>query len=65
MNPPPFLDIHYQLQLLDLLKRLNQQQQLSIITVLHDVNPGSAILAIASPSCARASSGPLAHPQKC
>jgi len=37
-EPTTFLDIHYQLQLLDLLKRLNQQQQLSIITVLHDVN---------------------------
>jgi iron complex transport system ATP-binding protein len=37
-EPTTFLDIHYQLQLLDLLKRLNQQQQFSIITVLHDVN---------------------------
>ncbi|MEO0824092.1 MAG: ABC transporter ATP-binding protein [Cyanobacteria bacterium J06642_9] len=37
-EPTTFLDIHYQLQLLDLLKRLNQQQALSIITVLHDIN---------------------------
>jgi iron complex transport system ATP-binding protein len=37
-EPTTFLDIHYQIQLLDLLKRLNQQQQLSIITVLHDIN---------------------------
>ncbi|MEL7505350.1 MAG: ABC transporter ATP-binding protein [Cyanobacteria bacterium J06554_6] len=37
-EPTTYLDIHYQLQLLELLKRLNQQQQLSIITVLHDIN---------------------------
>ncbi|MEB3356605.1 MAG: ABC transporter ATP-binding protein [Synechococcales bacterium] len=37
-EPTTFLDIHYQLQLLDLLKRLNQQRGLSIITVLHDIN---------------------------
>lgn len=37
-EPTTFLDIHYQLQLLTLLKRLNQQQHLSIITVLHDIN---------------------------
>jgi len=37
-EPTTFLDIHYQLQLLDLLKRLNRQRELSIITVLHDIN---------------------------
>ena len=37
-EPTTFLDIHYQLQLLDLLKRLNQQSSLAIITVLHDIN---------------------------
>jgi iron complex transport system ATP-binding protein len=37
-EPTTFLDIHYQLQLLELLKRLNHQHQLSIITVLHDIN---------------------------
>lgn len=37
-EPTTYLDIHYQLQLLALLKRLNQQQSLSIITVLHDIN---------------------------
>jgi len=37
-EPTTFLDIHYQLQLLELLKRLNQQQGLSVITVLHDIN---------------------------
>lgn len=37
-EPTTFLDIHYQLQLLELLKRLNRQQDLSIITVLHDIN---------------------------
>jgi iron complex transport system ATP-binding protein len=37
-EPTTFLDIHYQLQLLELLKQLNRQQSLSIITVLHDIN---------------------------
>ncbi|MEM8502163.1 MAG: ABC transporter ATP-binding protein [Cyanobacteria bacterium P01_D01_bin.1] len=37
-EPTTFLDIHYQLQLLSLLKRLNKEQRLSIITVLHDIN---------------------------
>ncbi len=37
-EPTTFLDIHYQLQLLELLKRLNREQGLSIITVLHDIN---------------------------
>ncbi|MEM6839331.1 MAG: ABC transporter ATP-binding protein [Cyanobacteria bacterium P01_C01_bin.120] len=37
-EPTTFLDLNYQLQLLQLLKRLNQERQLSIITVLHDIN---------------------------
>lgn len=37
-EPTTYLDIRYQLQLLELLKKLNQEQKLSIITVLHDVN---------------------------
>lgn len=37
-EPTTYLDIRYQLQLLELLKQLNKQQELSIITVLHDVN---------------------------
>jgi iron complex transport system ATP-binding protein len=37
-EPTTYLDLHYQLELLELLKHLNQQRGLSIITVLHDVN---------------------------
>ncbi|MEO1388882.1 MAG: ABC transporter ATP-binding protein [Cyanobacteria bacterium J06634_6] len=37
-EPTTFLDVHFQLQLLTLLRRLNKQQGLSIITVLHDIN---------------------------
>ncbi|MEB3338307.1 MAG: ABC transporter ATP-binding protein [Leptolyngbyaceae bacterium] len=37
-EPTTFLDLHHQLELLELLKYLNQQQQLTIITVLHDIN---------------------------
>jgi len=37
-EPTTFLDVNYQLQFLDLLKNLNTEQGLSIITVLHDVN---------------------------
>ncbi|MEA5464744.1 ABC transporter ATP-binding protein [Leptothoe sp. PORK10 BA2] len=37
-EPTTYLDIHYQLQLLELLKQLNHQTKLAIITVLHDIN---------------------------
>jgi iron complex transport system ATP-binding protein len=37
-EPTTYLDINYQLQLLELLKNLNQQQNLTIITVLHELN---------------------------
>jgi iron complex transport system ATP-binding protein len=37
-EPTTYLDLNYQLQLLELLKRLNQEQSLTIITVLHDIN---------------------------
>ncbi len=37
-EPTTFLDIRYQLELLELLKRLNCQQKLTIVTVLHDIN---------------------------
>ena len=37
-EPTTFLDIRYQLQFFDLLRRLNNEQELSIITVIHDVN---------------------------
>jgi iron complex transport system ATP-binding protein len=37
-EPTTYLDIHYQLQLLELLKHLNHKQGLSIVTVLHEVN---------------------------
>ena len=37
-EPTTFLDLRYQLQFLDLLKRLQHEQKLSIVTVIHDVN---------------------------
>lgn len=37
-EPTTFLDLHHQLELLELLKNLNQERRLSIITVLHDIN---------------------------
>lgn len=37
-EPTTFLDLHYQLQLLELLDRLKQEQTLSVVTVLHDIN---------------------------
>ena len=37
-EPTTYLDINYQLQLLELLKQLNRERQLTIITVLHDIN---------------------------
>lgn len=37
-EPTTYLDLCHQLELLELLKHLNQQQSLTIITVLHDIN---------------------------
>ena len=37
-EPTTYLDICYQLQLLELLKHLNQEYKLTIITVLHEIN---------------------------
>lgn len=36
-EPTTYLDLTYQLEVLDLLKRLNQERGLTIITVLHDL----------------------------
>ncbi|MEM7725390.1 MAG: ABC transporter ATP-binding protein [Cyanobacteria bacterium P01_A01_bin.45] len=37
-EPTTYLDLRYQLQLLELLKQLNQEKELTIITVLHELN---------------------------
>ena len=37
-EPTTFLDLRYQLQFLDLLKKINQEQEISIVTVIHDLN---------------------------
>lgn len=37
-EPTTYLDVHYQLELLELLRKLNQAHQLTIITVLHELN---------------------------
>jgi iron complex transport system ATP-binding protein len=37
-EPTTFLDIQHQLELLELLKELNQTRDLTIVTVLHDLN---------------------------
>ncbi|MGG6268931.1 ABC transporter ATP-binding protein [Leptolyngbya sp. AN03gr2] len=37
-EPTTYLDVHYQLELLELLLKLNQNHQLTIITVLHELN---------------------------
>ncbi|MGE5658756.1 MAG: ABC transporter ATP-binding protein [Actinomycetota bacterium] len=37
-EPTTYLDICYQLQLLELLKRLNQEHNLTLVTVLHEIN---------------------------
>lgn len=37
-EPTTFLDLRYQLELLELLKRLNREKGLTVITVLHDLN---------------------------
>jgi iron complex transport system ATP-binding protein len=40
-EPTSHLDIAHQIQILDLLKKLNRQTQLTIIVVLHDLNLAS------------------------
>ncbi|NEQ22170.1 MAG: ABC transporter ATP-binding protein [Microcoleus sp. SIO2G3] len=45
-EPTTYLDIRYQLELLELLKQLNQQQRLTLITVLHDVNLAARYIAV-------------------
>jgi iron complex transport system ATP-binding protein len=37
-EPTTYLDLRYQLQLLELLQKLNQEQGLTIVTVLHELN---------------------------
>lgn len=37
-EPTTFLDVHYQLEILDLLRSLQKHRQLTIVTVLHDIN---------------------------
>jgi len=37
-EPTTFLDLRYQLQFLELLKKINHEQEISIITVIHDLN---------------------------
>lgn len=37
-EPTTYLDVHYQLELLELLKQLNQTQNLTLVTVLHELN---------------------------
>ncbi len=40
-EPTTFLDLAYQIEVLDLLANLNQQQQKTIVMVLHDLNQAS------------------------
>lgn len=37
-EPTTFLDIYYQLEILELIRQLNEQFQLTIVMVLHDIN---------------------------
>ena len=37
-EPTTFLDLRYQLEFLDLLKKINKEQEISIVTVIHDLN---------------------------
>jgi iron complex transport system ATP-binding protein len=37
-EPTTYLDVHYQLDLLELLRHLNRTQNLTIVTVLHELN---------------------------
>lgn len=42
-EPTSYLDIHHQLEIIELIKRLNSEQGLTIILVLHDINQAAMI----------------------
>ncbi|MFM9277543.1 ABC transporter ATP-binding protein [Paenibacillus jiagnxiensis] len=42
-EPTSYLDIHHQLEIIDLIKRLNIEQNITIILVLHDINQAAMI----------------------
>lgn len=37
-EPTTFLDMYFQLEILELVKRLNQEEKLTIVMILHDLN---------------------------
>ena len=37
-EPTSFLDIHHQIEILDLLKKLNQEKRITVVAVIHDLN---------------------------
>lgn len=41
-EPTTYLDICYQLEVLDLVRRLNRELHLTIVMVLHDINQAAA-----------------------
>ncbi|MBB6021882.1 iron complex transport system ATP-binding protein [Paenibacillus sp. JGP012] len=42
-EPTSYLDIHHQLEIIELIKRLNVEQGITIILVLHDINQAAMI----------------------
>ncbi len=42
-EPTSYLDIHHQLEIIELIKRLNIEQGITIILVLHDINQAAMI----------------------
>ncbi|MGE6663876.1 ABC transporter ATP-binding protein [Paenibacillus xylanexedens] len=42
-EPTSYLDIHHQLEIIELIKRLNIEQSITIILVLHDINQAAMI----------------------
>ena len=48
-EPTTFLDISYQVEILDLLTELNRKRRTTIIMVLHDINLSASTLTIFLP----------------
>ena len=46
-EPTTYLDISHQLEILELITRLNQEQGCTIIMVLHDINQGQHTFCVA------------------
>mgnify|MGYP000453033605 CR=1 FL=1 len=67
-EPTTYLDMAYQLDVLQLLERMNREKQLTIVMVLHDLNEACRfadhIIGLKNASCLRGKTGGCDHEGK-